>query len=242
MIKHIYVTGDSFSFGQELGGSDVPMKDWFVMTDYMRDNSYTGIIRNQWGVPGYTNTSKPGGSNDFIHRKIIFDIPELLTSISPQEIFVFISITHPSRREFYSRKFHDYTTYINNQPPPKTFIPEFIFWQCYTSHFDDPYEACNRYITQICSMQSFLKSIGVSYLMTDSMGNSADHVKQFAALPDYIKSKIDRLHYPELIPFNRYASEHGAPQGKYNHPLEDGHRVWASYLMEYMKRNNLGKI
>jgi len=225
MIKHIYVTGDSFSFGLELGGSDPPKSEWFIMTDYMRDNSYTGIIRNEWGVPGYSNSSSPGSSNDFIHRKVMFDVPELLTRYAPEELFVFISMTHPSRREFYSKKFGGYTTFISNHIPPKTPMANYILWQCYMAHFNDPYEGCNRYITQVLSIQAFLKSVGVQYLMTDSMSNGDKHDQQFSAMPNSITSRIDRLHYPNISAFNRYAASVGAAEGKYKHPLEDGHKA-----------------
>ena len=135
-IKHVYVTGDSFSFGQELGGSDVDPEDFYIFTPYMRKTSYTGIITDKWGAEGYTNTSYNGGSNDRIHRMITNDIPRLLTEYKPDEIFVFISLTHASRREFFQESLKNYNPFLSNYEPPKANIPNHMLWKIYTSYFD----------------------------------------------------------------------------------------------------------
>ncbi len=239
MIKHIYVTGDSFSFGQELGGSDVPMKDFFTFTPYMKEKSYTGLIAKEWGVKSYTNTSQPGGSNDRIHRVLTLDIPVILEQYNPDEVFVFISMTHASRREFYDRERRTYSPQISNFEPPKDNYPVHDLWECYTAYFDDPYEQARRHIAQTISIQSFLKVSGIDYLMTNSMNDSQDFINQHSALPPAVRNTVDRIHYP-VLPFNRFNGEMKLPFGKFQHPLEDGHEAWAKYLMTYMKDNSIG--
>jgi hypothetical protein len=242
MIKAIYVTGDSFSFGQELGGSDISVEDFYIFTPYMRQYSYTGIIANNWKTEFYQNTSKPGGSNDRIHRKIMFDIPQLLQKYKSNEIFVFISITHAARREFFDSRMKKYSPYINNHEPPKENILNHSLWKCYTSGFDDSFENCQRYVMQVLSIQSFLNNLGVEFLITNSMNESEDFREQFNRLPAEMINLIDRKHYPSIMPFNAYAGTLKLPFGKHKHPLEDGHSAWARYLTEYMSINNIGQV
>lgn len=241
-IKHVYVTGDSFSFGQELGGSDVPVEDFYVFTPYMRKASYTGIIADAWGSEGYTNTSYNGGSNDRIHRMIINDIPKLLTEYKPEEIFVFISLTHASRREFYQDYSNEYSPFLSNHEPFKDNIPNHTLWKIYATYFDSVYEHAQRYMLQVLSIQAFLKSLGVGYLMTRSMHEGAKFDQAFDNLPQYQHKLIDRIAFPKMQAFNEYAGHKKVPFGKYRHPLEEGHVAWAQHLTAYMKQHNLGQL
>jgi hypothetical protein len=241
-IKHVYVTGDSFSFGQELGGSDVPVEDFYVFTPYMRQTSYTGIISDAWGVDGYTNTSYNGGSNDRIHRMIINDIPRLLTEYKPEEIFIFISLTHASRREFYQDYANEYSPFLSNHEPPKGNVPNHTLWKIYATYFDSAHEHARRYMLQVLSMQAFLKTLGVGYLMTRSMHDGAKFDQAFDNLPQCQHNLIDRITFPKMQAFNGFATLKRVPFGKYQHPLEDGHAAWANHLLEYMKNNNLGQL
>ncbi len=241
MIKHIYVTGDSFSFGQELGGP-ISKDKFYEFTPYMKENSYTGIIAKQWGVEGYTNTSFPGGSNDRIHRMIMTDLPLLFEQYDPTEVFVFISMSHAARREFYFKKYEKYSPFISNHEPPKENKPVHALWENYILNFDDPRECANRYITQLLSIQSFLKTIGCDYLITKSMGDDMEFNQRFEKLPDSVKKLIDRKHYPDIVPFNHYAGICKVPFGPEKHPLEEGHIAWAKYLAEYMQNNNIGVL
>lgn len=241
-IKHIYVTGDSFSFGQELGGSDVPVEDFYVFTPYMREASYTGIIANTWGVEGYTNTSYNGGSNDRIHRMIINDIPKLLTEYKPEEIFVFISMTHGSRREFFQESNNEYNPVLPNYEPPRANAANHMFWRIYTAHFDSAKEHAQRYMLQVLSIQAFLKSLGIGYIMTRSMHEGAKFDQAFDDLPSYLHNSIDRITFPKMLAFAEFSNINKVPIGKYHHPLEEGHAIWAQHLLEYMKQHNLGQL
>jgi len=241
MIKHIYVIGDSFSFGQELGGP-IDKKDFFKFTPYMKEHSYTGIIVREWGVEGYTNTSCPGGSNDRIHRMIFTDLPTLFTHNRPEEVFVFISITHASRTEFFDKRLGKFSPFISNWAPPKENKAVYSLWENYILNFDDPKEQAMRYVSQILSIQSFLKNLGIDYLMTRSMGEDEIFKGHYNALPIEILSLIDKKHFPDIVPFNSFARILKLPFGPEQHPLEEGHRAWAKYLMEYMQQNKIGVI
>lgn len=241
MIRHIYVVGDSFSFGQELGGL-IDKKDFFTFTPYMKENCYTGLIAKEWGIGSYSNVSFPGGSNDRMHRMITTDLPLLFRHTNPSEIFVFISISHASRREFFDRRIGKFSPLICNYEPPKENKANHALWENYMLNFDDPRETSLRYVTQILSIQSFLKNLGIDYLITRSMNEDREFRTHFDKLPTEILSLIDKRHFPDIVPFNNYTGTLGLPFGPENHPLEDGHRAWAKYLMNYMKENKIGVL
>ena len=236
LIKAIYTIGDSFSFGQELGGSDVEPKDFYKLTDYMRDNSYTGVIGKTWGVDTIINKSLPGGSNDRTVRMLTTDLPLYFDTYHSSEIFVFISLTHPGRREFYEQSSDRWCALIPNYEP-LDFLEDRIyrrFWKLYAGYFDSNIESLSRFVGQVVLMQSYLKSRGINYLMTDSMAYGPEFWETYRSMNAAITNQIDMVHYNTEEPFNWFCGRNKLPIGKHLHPLEEGHRAWANHLMGYM--------
>jgi len=242
LIKMIYVAGDSFSFGQELGGSDVPPRDFYKLTDYMRDNSYTGVIAKTWGVETVINKSLPGGSNDRAFRMITTDLPTYFGDYKPEEIYVFVSLTHASRREFYDNIYGCWNALIPNySPDPKFSEKQHIeFWKLYAAYYDNPLESTTRFLSQLLSMQAFLKGLGIRYLFSDSMHHDEAFWEEYKKIHTKILYMIDTDRYYREEPFNSFVGRKKLPFGKYNHPLEEGHKAWAEHLMGYIfeKGNN----
>jgi len=241
-IKAIYVTGDSFSFGQELGGSDVEPKDFYTCTDYMRDNSYTGIIAKTWGIENVINKSLPGGSNDRAFRMITTDLPTYFGDYKPEEIYVFISLTHSTRREFYDNEHKHWEALISNfEPDPKfSYKSQREFWKLYTAYYNSAYESTTRFLSQVLGMQQFLKSLGISYMMSDSMHHDEDFWNEYKKIHTNVLYMIDTDRYYRNEPFNSYVGRKKLPIGKFLHPLEEGHKAWAEHLMGviYERGNN----
>lgn len=238
-IKFIYVNGDSFSFGQELGGSDVDMDQFYTFTDYMRKHSYTGLLTDKWGVENYVNQSMPGGSNDRIFRCVMTELPKYLSMYDPSEIFVFISLTHASRREFFYNKYNKYSPFIVNFAPPVENTHLYTMWKNYILNFDNVREQADRYMSQVIAMQSFLKGLGINYIFTRSMNDDHEFKSTISNMDASITNLIDRKHFPDIDPFNVFAVQRGVEFGKYQHPLEAGHRLWADYLGKYIEDNLL---
>lgn len=240
MIKAVYVVGDSFSFGQELGP---PPEDFFKITPYMIEHCYSGIIAKNWNVEYYLNKSLPSGSNDRIHRMIFTDLPLLFSKYRPDEIFVFISMTHASRREVFYNRYNIYFPLMTNHAPDKKDSELYDFWESYVLNFDNLEESVNRFFSQVLSIQSFLKNLGIDYLITQSMSQyQTNFAKRMEKFPTHMLNLIDRKHFPEIESFQQYNARLGLPIGESKHPLEEGHRAWANYLIEYMKKNNLGVL
>lgn len=239
--KHIYVTGDSFSFGQELCGHGSG-PGFYKITPQMQAASYTGLIAKEWGVSEITNTSWPGGSNDRILRMITTNLPLLFSRVDPKEIFVFISMTHASRREFFDARLKKYSPFISNFAPPKENKAVYSMWENYVLNFDHHREQAERYISQILSIQGFLKNVGIDYLITKSMNDESEFHTEYNALSSEILSLVDKRQFPDLYPFNNYCGRLKLPFGPEKHPLEEGHVAWTKYLMDYMKQNNIGEL
>lgn len=240
-IKHLYVNGDSFAFGQELGGSNVPPEDFYTFTDYMRQKCYSGLIADHYGIDGYLNCALPGGSNDRCLRTTLEDLCLLLQNYDPSELFVMISITHAHRREF--READDdyscYFPYLNNYPPIDKWRPERkALWDIYTTYYDGAIEHAERYFVQLNSLQCFLEKHKIPYLLTNSMTQPTDFQEVWKAKPQYLQNTIiSKRHY--MLPFADFARNKHFQFGSENHPLEEGHRVWALHLIDYIDRNNL---
>lgn len=240
--RFMYVAGDSFSFGQELGPPD---EDFYKMTPYMKDNSYTGIISNNWGIEEYVNVSQPGGSNDRVLRMITTDLPRYLTKYKPEEIYVFITLTHPSRREFYYNSHNHFAPFMCNLEPPKSNIGDHEFWKYYVLLHNHINEQVSRYVSQILCLQAFLSRHYMDYLITRSMGPETGvknfYEKYYNTYPDSL-AMIDKKYFPDIPPFNEYVGAKKLPFGPMHHPLEEGHVAWAKYLSEYLIQNNMGQI
>lgn len=238
-IKHLYVNGDSFSFGQELGGPLEDRANFYTFTEHMRRFSYTGIIRDNFGIQGYTNNSSPGGSNDRIFRTTVFDVLQLLETCQPSEIFVILSVTHSSRREFRESEAaaNTYFPYMNSVPEHNSKIRKRM-WDIYTTYFDGVHENVDRFLLQIISLQSFFKTHGIPYLITNSMCHSTDFMEILNEQPRHVLQTIDRRRYPDIA-FGPWAWDNKHPFGSNHHPLEEGHLAWANFLINYIEGNEL---
>jgi hypothetical protein len=74
------------------------------------------------------------------------------------------------------------------------------------------------------------------------MNDDALFLKEYNGLPSELISLVDKKHFPDLYPFNNYCGRLKVPFGPEKHPLEEGHVVWAKYLMDYMQKNNIGEL
>jgi hypothetical protein len=239
-IKHLYVTGDSFSFGQGLKGHDV--NDFYKFTPELRKTSYSGIIADTWGIP-LTNTSLPGGSNDRVLRLLMIDIPKLLKTVSPDQLLVNISYTHASRTEFYSTESKTYTPVITNfEPRSVHFKSHNEIWKTYVTYFDDVREHVDRHLRNLISMQQFLASLGVKYLISRSMQEFQTFHNELARDVNRkpLIDLIDKKTFPEdLPPFNMYVRDNNLNITPCHHTDEGGHRAWAEHLMKYMTEKEI---
>ena len=222
MIKHLYVTGDSFAFGHGLPGYNGDM-----FNDELRNQCYSGIIANKLNIETYTNTSKPGGSNDRALRVLLEDIPAILKDTPAKDIFVNICLTSPSRIEFYSNLSNNYLRILPTFEI-KGADPHSELWRLYTRYFLNVVEQVDRYIRQVMLIRLFLESLGIPYLIIQSFPFSDEFMNNLRS------RKIDITPYLNELTFAGFcgALEENAFLSDY-HPNSYGHQAWANYLIEH---------
>ena len=239
MIKLFYAIGDSFVFGQEMGPPLTP-ENYLIFDDYKRSHCYTGIISDTLKIENYKNSSGPAGSNERSHRVLINEISEALLIYKPEEIFVSVGLTSPTRREFcmsevgqYFRFMHVYAPNVDHN------IPCYDLWNILVKDFgyDQGYEMFN--IMQMLAIQNFLRINKIPYLMSYSLRSIAGLMTTHKYVP---KSLLKQLYATRIYSgrsFDEFTRTSGYKIGEGNHPLEEAHAAWAEYILSHITRNNL---
>jgi len=241
MIKCLYVNGDSFAFGQELGIGQ-PWYDEVTILDftpYHRTHCYSGIIADTLQAEEYINNSRPGGSNERAYRCVITDVSKLLEKYKPEEIFVTVSLSSPLRREFWRLDHKKWWPYMAPHEPPKIDSVSHDFWTMFTKNFSGDIGFYNFDAMMVLGIQNFLIRNKIPYLLTSSMNNIYED-----EITNNIISKVvlDQVYKhrcfinPSFMIFNRDVNQGIGPG---YHPLEGGHQLWAEYLLKYIENHNL---
>lgn len=243
MIKLVYTTGDSFAFGQELGAVDAQAGALFEFTSHMRKHCYTGIIADKIGAIEYINSACPGGSNERAYRMLINDLSKKIKVYKPEEIFVFLSLTHATRREFCFSDRGDYYIHINAWEPPSDptspNLKHHRLWEVLVKDFDYDYGHFMYDMMIILAIQNFLRSNKIPYLLTSSMGSHTEEKIQKMYISDHLFEQVHSLRCLLQPSFIKFARTNNFPIGPSLHPLEEGHAQWAKHLLDYITKNNL---
>lgn len=236
MIKFFYANGDSYGFGAELGNADPHTFD-----EHRRRNCYSGIIADTLKTVGYMNNSCPGGSNERVYRCLVTDIPKILEKYNPEEIFCTLSLSSAARREFCDN-FGNYMLFMPHYKPSPPGNHDHMndLWEILVKDFihDSGIYVYNYMIT--LAIQNLLKSLKIPYLITYSM--LTEHEQQIEN--SYLTTnQIDLLYNTPRVyrkkSFAEYTTDNFLTKGPETHPLEDGHRAWAEFIMKYIEQYNL---
>lgn len=238
-IKFLYAIGDSFVFGEELDDPDNPNSDPLCFDAYKRKHCYSGIMADKLQVQEYMNAGQPGGSNERAYRVLITDISKKLRVYEPEEMFINVSLTHNSRREFCVSDEGFYYLHVAPHAPPENSDFMFKLWKLFTMHFNFDYGNCYFDLMLTLGIQNFLKVNKIPYLITSSMGNSDEKDIQEKFIPLDILNQIDNVRYHDSPSFLTYNAIQRFNTGPRFHPLEPGHAAWAEYLLNYISKNNL---
>lgn len=243
MTKFFYVTGDSFAFGQELGDS---LAKLFKFTQYQREHCYSGLICDRKNIPNYKNTACPGGSNERAYRLLLNDISTALKIYKPEEIFVNVSITDDSRREFClteqtnnNLNGGDFYIHLNSWEPIGTAAHFKDMWYILTKYFNHDIGHNTFGMMILLGMQNFLRINKVPYLFTSSMGNQYERAVQKNFISQTLVDQIYEKRYLRNTSFMHFNWDKHLPTGPGLHPLEEGHIQWANHLQNYIDDNNL---
>jgi hypothetical protein len=206
-IDTLYCNGDSWAYGAEL--EDV-------------SDSFVNVISDHYKLP-VVNSSWPGGSNHRILRTTIEDVSRLLKQ--GKSPFVLISWTLPHRFELFSVEQQKFVTFSSPGSAADEELGN-ILWSKWSS---DKTDVIN-FLTQVISLQSFLKQNNVPYFMT----NVFKVVYELLDKTDIelYQSQIDTTYYMYNLPFKVLLTPYINIKWGTDHPLKDGHAIIAKFLIE----------
>ncbi|AVH85131.1 hypothetical protein RsoM2USA_203 [Ralstonia phage RsoM2USA] len=252
--KVFYTNGCSMVFGAELGGKDgttwVDDKS-FSYNDYRINNAFPGIFRSSlFPNHRYFNAAKGGSANDRIMRTTIDDVLTLIDfGIKPENIFVLIGWTHGMRFEIYERINKNYYSVVPGAKWLKSELANKMA-EIQMMELYDTVSLARKINQQILSLQSILKQYKINYLFSNSLDIYPDFAEGFSHTPakslvTFGHIDLDKYAGTDMmgersefaISFNAHSRRHNVQFGSGDHPLEDGHKLWAHSLIEfYTKR------
>lgn len=202
--------GDSFTFGQEL---------------LDRSNAWPYQLARKLNLK-VINYSNPSASNDQITR--------LLLTADISEITV-IAWSHYARREFSDSQgiFDIWPGLQLKSLSHVNYRDELVK---YITMYHNDYYDYSCYLTKIILTQSYLKANNRKYIMLDAFGNVGWQRSEHS----HLIKQIDTTYYLGWPNESMMEWTYGCSQGPGGHFLEDGHKIVAEKVYEYIR--NLGWI
>lgn len=196
--------GDSFTFGQEL-------------TD--RKNAWPYLLSGLLNAE-VTNYGNPAASNDKMIRLLLDD--------EPADISI-LAWSHYARREFADGQgIFDVSSGSHWGTSPGVEHRDNLVKHI-AMHGDDNYDySC--YLRKIILTQSYLKANGKRYIMLDAFGNTTVQRLQHTKLTN----QIDTTYYLGWPNESMMEWTYGTQQGPGGHFLDDGHKIVANKIYEYI--------
>jgi len=246
--KIALISGCSHSAGSEIDGTED--------SHYNRDNAYGAVLAKKMGYRPL-NISLNGATNSGIARSILSWFHEEYNP-DTMDVFVIIGWTESTRMEVPAKKRACYYNEGNSASPwfdssSNSFFRINFGWHGNTDDEKEmipPYHqfmAENETIlenwsaTDVLMTQYYLKSLGIDYVMCDTMHMFAPN-EHFTS---YLVNKIDKTRY-----YNVGTDESQAFYWKYRHMgytndkaqywhhSEEPHRLYAEELYNFIKDNN----
>lgn len=238
-MKTLYANGCSMTYGAEIGG-EIRDKDGELIGDVdskYRENHAWPTILSKFLNMKIINDSDGGSSNNRIFRTTMdWTCNYLKEGKKAQDLFVAISWSLSSRSEY--RTNGQWVKFLSSVTP--VYEPDLSIYNFHIEYFlDEDYDSM-RTLQYILLLQSWLKTNRIPYLFCNGLLNAYNeknksiknmlfHIdrKRYFKVDDY----QDCMHY-ECEKFGR---------GPGGHPLEEGHRHWASLLYNYILTEDLQK-
>lgn len=207
-VDTLYSNGDSWTYGDELNN---------------KDDCYVNLISKNYNLP-LINNSLPGGSNERILRTTIQDVSTLLKQ--GKKPFVIVAWTLPHRFELFDTESDDFAVFAG---PKFSKDPELgkLIWSRRSSDKSDVI----MFLTQVISLQSFLKQNDIPYYMCNVFKILYELLDP--KLLEIYQSQIDTNLYMYNLPFKVLLTPYiNIKWGENFHPLSEGHCIIARFLIE----------
>ena len=243
---HLFVTGDSYTYGQEL--ADSPDGAFCVDEEYRLSKSWSGVLASIMGFESCHNAGLGGTGHDYAARQTLrYAADWLAEGKDPADLFIVIGWSHHARREFYVDPGHQ----EENEGSYFRFHQRYrrMGWltdqqhemlTLYRDHMMSDPESMTRALQHVTTVQTFLKSYGFPFLFF----NSAWLLKPEMSLSSSLAKLIDtRRYYYHNVPRYSFAAwmtyENVGDRKPKGHPDETAHAAWATNLMGYINGNDL---
>jgi hypothetical protein len=206
-VDTLYANGDSWAYGAEL--SD-------------KNDSFVNVISKNYNLP-LMNSACPGGSNQRILRTTIENVSRLLQQ--GKTPFVIVAWTLPHRFELYSSEEKKFVTFSSPNSAADIDLGNLI-WSKWSS---DKTDVIN-FLTQVISLQSFLKQNNIPYFMTNVFKIVYELLDKSEI--ELFQSQIDVDHYMYNLPLKVLLTPYINIEWGADHPLTEGHAIIAKFLIE----------
>lgn len=240
-----------------------------VNQEYREKHRYLNLLANKLGADDIIDLSKPAYSNEAIIRVLIQWLSEegYMSGRDTSDLFITIGWTSPERREFYTCKDNGEEYYWEVGPwsaerdhAGNSDWNE--FFKLYALHFWKEKDFMRRWIHDVWRTEAMLKHLKIKYVMHQAFyhhylksirqwkdneykSNGFHHI-----LPADVKlwQNIDSTRFVNKDSEEIGTAHHYMLQqvdGDFDkvfviwHPNANGHRIWAEYLYNYIKENNL---
>lgn len=220
MINRIIAVGDSFTFGEELAN---PQEDCYVQK-----------LADLVGAPHVENLAKPGSGN----KRMVRNVLESVINGKPVDMFV-IGWSSPGRMEFADAQgIYDLwpgyggALFRHDHQDWRLELLDFI-----NKHHDPEYLYKHYFLFDAIMLQSFLKQMGIKYIMLTTVANEYYH-KTFGPRLQPLVNQIDVAQFVGWPTEGMAEWTAKCKRGPNGHFLEDGHKRVASKLYEHI--GNLG--
>ena len=209
-IKMLYANGCSWTAGADL--EDPSNTAWPI------------LLSKKMEVDVF-NAGLGGGSNDRILRTTIQFTKDWMETNNPTELFVGIMWTSMYRTEvpFEENKNLHYEAIQFGNPWYTGYWKEYKDNWVHKHVIDE--DQLFQYSKTVISLWLYLKHHNIPFLFMDSFNSVSYSTALSAYLGVHDDSRIDQS-------FGEYISKNKLKLGKTNHPLEDAHAGWATYLYE----------
>lgn len=235
MTKILYAVGDSFTFGQELIKDEARPK-YYEQTEVERQRCYIGLLAKKLNVE-QINAARPGGSNQFMYRRMLTDVSDLLTKYSPNEIFVMVGFTYVGRREFFKTNGNVFDFLPNWEPSSPD--PGYDLWHLLTRDFSSDYADFAFDQMMLLGVQNFLRVNNIPFLLSWSLRHDSLSKTEATIIPETIIKQRCLLNRWYDQSFMNFTFLNKFPRGPGGHPLDEAHIAWADLLYDYIQKNNL---
>jgi hypothetical protein len=232
----LYANGCSMTYGDEIGddlltfSSSNPNLSPLSQAEhraYRERHSYPAFVAKRMSIPRVINAAARGASNDRIVRTSIADLLKLRADHPATKIHALIGWSATSRREIFigneERYFDLHAGHKKNANQEIDIMHRMIF-----GHFSGEQEERDRFLTQAVSLQAVCDTLDVGYAACFCVGR----YRSGDPLLKHLRNTFD------IEDFMTFTKTKKIRTGKNNHPLEEGHALWADLIFDYIIDND----